>query len=132
MMRLAPLLEDVAIALSIFIFIFTIPAIRSLVKGNWRVKNPNHDQALYEDEDGAASEESVENFSNILQFLIAFAIALIGLGLSIADAVFATVQKNSNTASFSPPLVGILLLFPCWVRSDPSKDQLCYVLTDFM
>jgi hypothetical protein len=119
MMRLAPLLEDVAIALSIFIFIFTIPAIRSLVKGNWRVKNPNHDQALYEDEDGAASEESVENFSNILQFLI-------------ADAVFATVQKNSNTASFSPPLVGILLLFPCWVRSDPSKDQLCYVLTDFM
>jgi hypothetical protein len=119
-MRWVPQLEDVAIALSIFIFIFTIPAIRSLFKGNWRVKSPNRDQALYEDEDGAASGDLVELFSNRLQFIIAFAIALIGLGLSIVDVVFATIQKNPSTASFSP-LVGIYLLFPCWVRSGLPK-----------
>jgi hypothetical protein len=117
MMLLAPLLEDVAIALTIFIFIFTIASIRSLAKGNWRAKkNPNHDQALYEDEDGAASKESVDQFSNKLQFSIIFAVGLIGLGLSIADAVFTTIQKRSRTANSGPHLVGIFLLFPAWVR----------------
>jgi hypothetical protein len=121
-MRLAPQLEDVAIALTIFIFIYTLPSIRSLVRGNWRFKkNPNLDQALYEDEDGAASTESVEQFSNKVQFIIAFAIVLIGLGLSIADAIFTTIQKQSSTASESPRLVGIFLLFPAWVRNHSPK-----------
>jgi hypothetical protein len=122
-MFLAPQLEDVAIALIIFIFIFTIPSIRSLAKGNWRLKkNPNHDQALYEDEDGAASKESVDQFSNKLQFIIIFAVVLIGLGLSIADTVFTTIRKQSSTASSGPHLVGIFLLFPAWVRPELLKD----------
>jgi hypothetical protein len=121
-MRLAPQLVDLAIALTIFIFLFTVPSIRSLAKGNWRVKNPNHDQALYEDEDGAASTESTDQFSNKLQFILMFAVALIGLGLSIADAVFTTIQTNSRTASSGPHLVGIYLLFPAWVRSHSSTN----------
>jgi hypothetical protein len=116
MMRLAPQLEDVAIALTIFIFIFSIPSIRSLAKGNWRVKNPNHDHALYGDEDGAASTESTDQFSNKLQFVILFVLAWIGLGLSIADAVFTTIQEKSRTASSGPHHVGIFLLVPAWVR----------------
>jgi hypothetical protein len=123
-MRLAPQLVDLAITLTIFIFVFTIPSIRSLAKGNWRVKNPNHDQALYEDEDGAASTESTDQFSNKLQFIFIFAVALIGLGLSIVDAVFTTIQTNSQTASSSPHLVGIYLLFPAWVSIHPQMSMI--------
>jgi hypothetical protein len=116
MMFLAFSLEDVAIALTIFIFVFTAPTFRSFAKGNWRIKNPNHDQALYEDEDGAASTESTEQFSNKLQFIVILALALIGLGLSIANAIFTTIQK-SRIASQGPNLVAIFLLVPAWVRT---------------
>jgi hypothetical protein len=115
-MRLTPQLEDVAIALTIFVFLFTITSIRSLAKGNWRVKNANHDQALYEDEDGAASTESAEAFSNKLQFILIFVFAVVGLGLSVADSVFALVEAVSSTSSSNPRHVGIFLLFPAWVR----------------
>jgi hypothetical protein len=118
MMRLTPYLEDVAIALTIFIFLFTITSILSLAKGKWRVKNANHDQALYEDEDGAASTESAENFSNKLQFILILIFAVVGLGLSVADAVFTLIEAKSSTASSDPHHVGIFLLFPAWVRPD--------------
>lgn len=115
-MRLVPQLEDVAIALTIFVFLFSIPSILSLAKGNWRVKNPNHDQALYEDEDGAATTESADEFSNNIQFIIAFIVALIGVGLSIADAIYSAVQENASTEISHSHLVGLYLLVPAWVK----------------
>ncbi|KAN0096589.1 multidrug resistance-associated protein [Hyaloscypha variabilis] len=115
MMGLIPQLEDVAIALTIFIFFFTIPSIRSLAKGTWRAKKDPLDQALFEDEDGAASAETADQFSNKVQFLLIFLIALIGLGLSIADTVFTIIDSNSSTASSSPRHIGIYLLFPAWL-----------------
>jgi hypothetical protein len=118
MMGLIPQLEDVAIALTIFIFFFTIPSIRSLAKGTWRAKKDPLDQALFEDEDGAASAETADQFSNKVQFLLIFLIALIGLGLSIADTVFTIIDSNSSTASSSPRHIGIYLLFPTWVRTE--------------
>ena len=119
-MGLIPHLEDVAIALTIFIFLFTIPSILSLVRGTWRTKKDPLDQALYEDEDGAASAETADRFSNKIQFLLIFLIALIGLGLSIADTVFTAIDSKSTTASSSPRHVGIYLLFPAWVSIEIS------------
>lgn len=120
MMSLIPQLEDVAIALTIFIVLFTITSVRSLAKGKWRAKNPNG-QALYEDEDGAASTESAEQFSNKIQFILIFVEALTGLGLSIADVVFTSIDAKTSTASSDPRHVGIFLLFPAWVRPEPYK-----------
>jgi hypothetical protein len=115
-MDLVPHLEDVALALTILIFLFSISSIRTLAKGNWRVKNPNHDQALYEDEDGAASTESAEKFSNKVQFVTIFAVASTGFGLSIADAIYSAVLKRSRTQITHPYLIEIFLLVPAWVR----------------
>ena len=119
----APDPVDVAYTLAIFIIIYSIPSIWSLVTGSWRVvKNPNHGEALYEDEDGAATIESTKEFSNKTQFIIIFVVAMIGLALSIADFVFLTTRKlhifdgspseNGNDNNF----LGIALLVPAWVK----------------
>ena len=121
-MGLIPREEDVAIVLAVLIFFLTIPSARSLAAGKWRVKIPNHDRALYEDEDGVASTESQAKFSNKLQFILIFAFAVIGLGLSIADAIFTAVQDMSSTASTKSRLVVLFLLVPSWVTPiDPRK-----------
>ncbi len=80
------------------------------------MKNPNHDQELYKDEDGIASAESMARFSNKLQFIIIFAVAVIGLGLSIANVVYTIIEEKSRAASTDHHLVKILLLVPDWVR----------------
>jgi len=123
MMGLIPHLEDVAIALTIFIIFFTIPSILSLVKGTWRAKKDPLDQALYEDEDGVASAETADQFSNKIQFLLIFVIALVGLGLSIADTVLTAIDSRSSTASSNPRHVGIYLLFPAWVSSEITQEK---------
>lgn len=120
-MVLAVQLRDVAITLTVFIFLFTIPSIRFLAKGNWRVKSPNLDQSLYEDEDGVASLESTAQFSNKIQFITAFALITIGIALSIADAIVTTINEKPRTASADSHLVPIFLLIPAWVSSHSSK-----------
>jgi len=123
MMGWAPDPVDVAYTLAIFVLISSIPSIWSLVTGSWRVvKNPNHGEALYEDEDGAATTESTEEFSNKTQFIIIFVVAVIGLALSIADFIFLTTRKLHISDS-SPSedwndcnVLGIVLLVPAWVK----------------
>ena len=68
----APDPVDVAYALAIFILLHSIPSLWSLVTGSWRaVKDPNHRETLYEDEDGVASPESTDQFSNKTENTIA-------------------------------------------------------------
>ncbi|KAH8800609.1 hypothetical protein F5884DRAFT_757461 [Xylogone sp. PMI_703] len=113
MMRLAPQWEDAAIVLTIFIFIFSIPAVRSLARGSWRVRKLDHDAAkVYEDEDGAASKESIDQFSNKVQFRVLFAIAGMGFGLSIEDTVFTAIHQQSPGG---PRFVSAFLLCPVWL-----------------
>lgn len=110
-------------ALTSFIFVYSIPSIWSLVTGSWRVvKNPNHGDAVYEDEDGAASEESTKEFSNKTQFTTIFVIAVIGLAFSIADFVFIATRKlhvrdGSHSKNGDDKNVRrIVLLVPAWVK----------------
>jgi len=111
-----------AYALSIFVLINSIPSIWSLVTGSWRViKSPNHSEALYEDEDGAATTESTKEFSNKTPFIIIFAAALIGLALSIADFIFLTSRNLRSAAGSqlqndgSNNVQGLVLLVLAWV-----------------
>lgn len=111
---------DVITALVIVIFLFTIPTITSLVKGNWR-KNANREQTLYEDKDGIASPGSEAQFSNKWPYIIIFALNSIGLGLSVANAVYAIVQQKSGTVSTESHVGSNLLLILAWVSSDPDQ-----------
>lgn len=105
---------DVVTALSVLILLFSISSFRSLVKGNWR-KNTNREQILYEDKDGIASLESTKAFSNKLQYIAVFALISSGLGLSIANAVYAFVKQVADTASTDSKLGSDLLLILAWV-----------------
>lgn len=112
----------VAYALATFVLIYSIPSLWSLVTGSWRVvKHPNH-EALYEDEDGAATTESTKEFSNKTQFIIIFVVVVIGLALSIADFVFFTTRKlhilegAPSGSGDDNDVLGIVLLVPAWVK----------------
>lgn len=122
-MRFVPQWEGVAIALTVFTFIFTIPSIRSLAKGSWRIKNPNYGEVLYEDEDGVASKESTDQFSNKRQFIVAFAVTLTGLGLSIADAILTIIHQKTHSTFSDHGLACIFLLFPAWVSVPISNRE---------
>lgn len=108
--------DELALGLTIVIALFTVPSIRALSKANWRVKNPNHADTLYEDEDGTATNESMAQFSNKTQFTIIFIVALAGLAISLADAIFTVVKEGFVFAHSEVPLLGIWLLIPAWVN----------------
>lgn len=115
---------DVITALVIVIFLFTIPTITALVKGNWR-KNVNREQTLYEDKDGIASPESEAQFSNKWQFIVILALNAIGLGLSIANAVYAIVQQKPGTASTSSHIGSNIFIVLAWVSQTVKFECLC-------
>ena len=108
--------------LATLILLCSLSSIWSIITGRWRVvKNPNHAETFYEDEDGAATAESTKEFSNKLQFTIIYAIAFIGFALSIADLITLLVLSRTPQGSFSDITAesnahGIVLLVPAWVR----------------
>jgi hypothetical protein len=114
--------DELALGLTIVIALWTLPSIRSLSKAqaNWRVKNPNLDDKLYEDEDGTATEDSMAQFSNKTQFVIIFVVTLAGLAISIADAIFTAVKENFVFKRSGASLLTIWLLTPAWVSHKPS------------
>ena len=119
MMELVYQPNDAALALTILIALFSLPSIRTLIVRGSRVKNPNHERALYEDEDGIASEDSEAQFSNKPQFIAIFIFALLGLGFSIADAIFTAVQEHFEFVRSGVPILGIWLLVLAWASLVP-------------
>ena len=115
MMELVYRPDDAAIGLTIWIALYSLPSIRTLAVGAWRVKNPNRDGILYRDEDGIASEDSMARFSNTAQFITIFIFALSALSLSIADAIFTVVKEDFEFLRSGASLLGIFLLVPAWV-----------------
>jgi hypothetical protein len=111
--------DAIVIGLAIIIALFTVSSVRTLGKAKLHLKNPNLDDALYEDEDGTATVESMAEFSTRKQFTIIFIVALVGLTLSIADAIFTSVHENFDLATSRVPLLGIWFLIPAWVCRDP-------------
>lgn len=94
--------------------IFTVPSISRLAKRPWRVKTTN-DDGIYKDEDGAATEESMAKFSNKAQFAVILGATGVGLAVSFALAIFATVRRENSFSELS--FTQIWLLFPAWVRN---------------
>jgi hypothetical protein len=99
--------------------IFTIPSISRIAKRPWRVNIAN--DGVYEDEDGAATEESMAKFSTKRLFAVIYGVTGTGLAISFALAVFATVQRANSFSELC--LTQLWLLFPAWVSEDPIQFQ---------
>jgi hypothetical protein len=104
-----------ASGLAFLIALCSLPSLRRLVQGSRYAKSPHQDGLVYEDEDGAASEDSMARFSNRAQFITIFIIALLALALSVADAIVTAVQQEFEFARSGTPVFGIFLLVPAWV-----------------
>jgi hypothetical protein len=117
-MQLAVEADDVTSGLAILLILFTVPSILALAKGGWRVKNPNHAGTAYEDVDGAATSDSIAEFTNTPQFVTIFALALLGLGISIADAIFTAVQEGFTFGRRGIPILSLWVLVLAWVKPD--------------
>lgn len=101
----------------VLLALFTIPSLWRLTKRTRRVKATN-EPALYEDEDGAATEESQALYSTKYQFASIFVLLGLGLATSLGLAIVATVRKDQFQSS-DLMLVQLWLLFPSWVSAPP-------------
>ncbi|PYI02730.1 P-loop containing nucleoside triphosphate hydrolase protein [Aspergillus sclerotiicarbonarius CBS 121057] len=101
--------DEVAVVLFVLIFLGTLPPAWRLLRT--RSKTPTFEDIRHEDQDGAATKESMAQFSNKPQFIVLFVFGLCGLGLSFAHLVIAAVNAHGekNVA------VGIWLLPPAWL-----------------
>ena len=93
------------------VIVLTVPSVWRFAKNTRGVKASDTSR-IYEDQDGIATKESMENFSAKKQVaVISFGIAL-GLAVSFAFAVFATASP-----SFTVDVTHLWILFWSWVRS---------------
>lgn len=106
---------DAALALTLLVVLYSLPAIRALAVGGWATRNPHRDGLMYEDEDGVATKESMARFSNKAKFVTIFTIVVLALGLSITEAIITAVQQDFDIARSDVPLLEIVLLVPAWV-----------------
>ena len=102
----------VAYASFVLIALSSITPIVRLIKRPYRVKSAN-ENAIYEDKDGAATEESMARYTVKTQFIVIYTVAVLGLIESLALAVFATVRKENGFSELC--LTQAWLLFPAWV-----------------
>ncbi|RDW69893.1 hypothetical protein BP5796_08290 [Coleophoma crateriformis] len=107
--------DEVASGLTVVIALLAIPSIRTLAKDGWRVKSPHRAGAMYEDVDGAATPASIAEFTNTPQLIAIFALALLGLAISIADAIFTAVQEGFQIGQPGIPILSLFLLVGAWV-----------------
>ncbi|KAH7333124.1 hypothetical protein BKA65DRAFT_507197 [Rhexocercosporidium sp. MPI-PUGE-AT-0058] len=116
-------LVNIEYILAALVLVHSFPSLWSLVTGKWRIaKSPNHDETLYEDEDGAATLESTQRFSNKTQIITICAVLVVGFGISIADFIcLVTIVHTSSHHSYSHQYTpdernvkGVILLVPAW------------------
>ncbi|TGO38380.1 hypothetical protein BHYA_0076g00310 [Botrytis hyacinthi] len=104
-------INELSNAAPILIGLFTIPTAWRFIRNFKSPRVTNH-EALYEDKDGVATEESMAKYSTKRQFVIIFTSLIVGLLASFGLAVFATVVKNEFSHwSFTH----IWLLFASWI-----------------
>ncbi|PQE04986.1 ABC bile acid transporter protein [Rutstroemia sp. NJR-2017a BBW] len=105
-------LKQLSYATPALIGVFTLPSVWRYIRSFKQAKPTNKD-GIYEDKDGSATEASMAKYSTKQQFVVIFTSLAVGLALSFALAVFATVRKN---AGFSDLCVSQLwLLFTSWI-----------------
>lgn len=108
-----------AYASFVIVVLSSISSISRLAKTPYRVKTTN-ESAIYEDQDGKATEESMALYTAKTHFIVIFSAAIFGLIESLALAVFATVRKEHSYTDLS--LTEAWLLFPAWV-CDPVSNE---------
>ncbi|KAL7946055.1 P-loop containing nucleoside triphosphate hydrolase protein [Trichoderma barbatum] len=113
-MRLTYQPDYAASGLALLVTLYSLPYLQRLVVIT-RAKNRQQDGLMYEDEDGAANEDSIARFSNKAQFITIFIIALSAIAISGADAIFTAVQHEFTFGRSGVPLLGIFLLVPAWM-----------------
>ena len=92
---------------------------------NFKKSSVNENQKLYEDEDGAATEDSQKKYSRIVRILKYAVIALWGVGclLSLSAAILTTADTNAG-----PSLDWFT--FASWVSRLVFPEDRCFELTD--
>lgn len=110
-------INELSNAAPILIGLFTIPTAWRFIRNFKSPRVTNH-EALYEDKDGVATEESMAKYSTKRQFVIVFTSLTVGLLASFGLAVFATVVKNEFSHS---AFTHIWLLFVSWVSLNCRK-----------
>lgn len=102
-------IEAVSYAIPILVGVLTISPAWTLVKSFRRTKTTT-DNALYQDKDGIATEESMAAYSTKTSLVFIFMSCLLGLAASFALAVFATVSR-----AYFHHIPSIWLLSVSWV-----------------
>ncbi|KAH8588532.1 ABC bile acid transporter [Bisporella sp. PMI_857] len=96
----------------VLIALSTIPSVWRLAKHTRHVGAAN-ETALYEDEDGVATEESMARFNTKWHFRGIFAVVGAGLITSLGTAIAVAVRKNVGYPDLA--LAQLWLLFPSWI-----------------
>lgn len=104
-------LADASWASFAALLLFSLPSLWRLCKAPWRAKSSSV-AALYEDEDGIATEESMQRLSSKKQFTVLFVAAAVGIVASFGLAVWATIRKDSFSEI---AITQLWLLFASWV-----------------
>lgn len=83
------------------VVLFTLPSVSRLGRAStgWKKSNgPIHLRDVYEDEDGVATEESEEEYSDVLPKRIFYMAAVAGFATSVTSAVLSTIWSSSHFA----------------------------------
>lgn len=116
--------EYAVAGLALLVALCSFPYLRRLRIIN-RAKNPQQDGLTYEDEDGAANEDSIARFSNKAQFIAIFVIASLAIALSCAAAIFTAVKNDiGGPYSAAIPILGSWCLLCAWVSFHSRKSSL--------
>jgi hypothetical protein len=102
-----------------FVVATTVPVVWKFGKN---LRNPRlvKSEALYEDRDGKATEESMKAYSTKKQFIVIF----VGLGVGIAATFALLVNTFIQVLEFHDPSL-IWITFGCWVSQFHSNDWEC-------
>lgn len=79
------------------VILFTIPSFSRLARSSAGSKKSNraiHLRDVYEDKDGAATEDSEEEYSDVLQKRFFTVTAIAGFAASISSGVFSTIWSS--------------------------------------
>lgn len=76
--------------------VFSIPAVLNLVKNFTEPREKKDTEGIYEDEDGSATKESQEKFSNTLPKISIAVVSVLGFGVSLALAVLNTLHLAND------------------------------------
>lgn len=102
-------LKILSFAFPAFVAASTTPVVWRFAK-NIRQAKPAKNDAIYEDKDGKATEESMASYSTKRQFIVIFVAVAVGLSASLAHIINAFLHILEVAQ-----LDLILMLFGCWV-----------------